>query len=147
LTSGKYPSDLKSAIVKPLLKKPSADPETLKKNYRPVCNLSFSLKIIQNVVAVHLLDHMRDNGLMDQFQSAYWKGHSTETALVRVHNDIVRAVDKGLGVCLLLYGLSAAFHAINHSILLTFLKEHIDLDDQALDFLESYLTGRTQSSL
>ena len=143
LTSGKFPSELKSAIVKPLLKKPSADPEILK-NYRPVSNLSFISKIIEKVVAARLLDHMMDNGLMDQYQSAYRKGHSTETALVRVHNDILRAVDKGLGVCLILLDLSAAFDTVDHTILLTFLKEHIGLDGQALDLLKSYLTGRTQ---
>ena len=81
---------------------------------------------------------------MDQYQSAYRKGHSTETALVRVHNDILRAVDKGLGVCLILLDLSAAFDTVDHTILLTFLKEHIGLDGQALDLLKSYLTGRTQ---
>ena len=74
-----------------------------------------------------------DNGLMDQYQSAYRKGHSTETALVRVHNDILRAVDKGLGVCLILLDLSAAFDTVDHTILLTFLRQHIGLDGQALD--------------
>ena len=143
LTSGKFPSELKSAIVKPLLKKPSADLDILK-NYRPVSNLSFISKIIEKVVAARLLDHMMDYGLMDQYQSAYRKGHSTETALVRVHNDILRAVDKGLGVCLILLDLSAAFDTVDHTILLTFLKEHIGLDGQALDILKSYLTGRTQ---
>ena len=143
LTSGKFPSELKSAIVKPLLKKPSADPEILK-NYRPVSNLSFISKIIENVVAARLLDHMMHNGLMDQYQSAYRKDHSTETALVRVHNDILCAVDKGLGVCLILLDFSAVFDTVDHTILLTFLKKHIGLDGQALHLLKSYLTERTQ---
>ena len=143
LSSGKFPSDLKSAIVQPLLKKPSLDPDVLK-NYRPVSNLSFISKVIEKVVAARLLDHMTENGLMDPYQSAYRKGHSTETALVRVHNDIVSAVDKGMGVCLILLDLYAAFDTVDHTLLLTFLKEHIGLGGQAFDLLKSYLTGRTQ---
>ena len=46
LSAGKFPSSLKSAIVKPLLKKPTLDPETLK-NFRPVSNLTFLSKIVK----------------------------------------------------------------------------------------------------
>ena len=114
LSSGKFPTDLKSAIVKPLLKKPGLDQEILK-NFRPVSNLSFVSKVIEKVIAAHLLDHMQENGLMDPYQSAYRKGHSTETALMQVHNDIVSAVDKkGSGVCLILLDLSAAFDTVDH---------------------------------
>ena len=143
LSTGKFPSNLKCAIVQPLLKKPSLDSEILK-NYRPVSNLSFVSKVIEKVIAARLIDHMTANSLMDPYQSAYRKGHSTETALVRVHNDIVSAVDKGFGVCLILLDLSAAFDTVDHNILLTFLKDHIGLRGQALDLLKSYLTGRTQ---
>ncbi len=143
LSSGTFPSELKSAIVKPLLKKPSLDSNNLK-NYRPVSNLSFLSKVIEKVVASRLLDHMTMNNLMDPMQSAYRKGHSTETALLRVHNDIVSAVDKGMGVCLILLDLSAAFDTVDHTILITFLKEHIGLDGTALALFESYLSGRTQ---
>ena len=82
--------------------------------------------------------------LMDPMQSAYRKGHSTETALLRVHDDIVSAVDRGHGVCLILLDLSAAFDTVDHTILLAFLSEHIGLGGQALDIFESYLSGRTQ---
>ena len=116
LKSGIFPSDLKSAIVQPLLKKPSLDREILK-NFRPVSNLSFLSKIIEKVIAARLLDHMTENNLMDPLQSAYRKGHSTETALLRVHNDIVSAVDKGNGVGLILLDLSAAFDTVDHTIL------------------------------
>jgi hypothetical protein len=143
LSSGKFPSDHKSAIVQPLLKKPTLDPEILK-NYRPVSNLSFISKVIEKVIAARLLDHMTKNNMMDPYQSAYRKGHSTETALVRVHNDIVTAVDKGFGVCLILLDLSAAFDTVDHAVLLSFLKNHIGLGGHALDLLESYLSGRTQ---
>ena len=75
LSSGVFPSELKSAVIKPLLKKPNLDPEVLK-NYRPVSNLSFISKVIEKVVASRLLDHMVDNDLLEPFQSVYRGGHS-----------------------------------------------------------------------
>ena len=143
LATGVFPAQLKSAIVLPLLKKVGSDPDVLK-NYRPVSNLAFISKIIEKVVAARLIEHLSSNGLMDQYQSAYRKGHSTETALVRVHNDIVSAVDKGRGVCLILLDLSAAFDTVDHTILCTFLENHIGLGGHALDFFKSYLADRTQ---
>lgn len=143
LSSGKFPTDLKSAIVCPLLKKPSLDSEVLK-NYRPVSNLSFISKIIEKVVASRLLEHMKKNCLLDPLQSAYREGHSTETALLKVHNDIVTAIDKGSGVFLVLLDLSAAFDTVDHTILLSFMKDFIGLDGLALQLMESYLSERTQ---
>ncbi|WP_419623957.1 hypothetical protein, partial [Thiolapillus sp.] len=49
LHSSLFPSAFKSAIVKPLLKKTTLNPEILK-NYRPVSNLSFLSKILEKVV-------------------------------------------------------------------------------------------------
>ena len=46
LVSGVFPSFYKSAIVKPLLKKSTLDPNDMK-NYRPVSNLSFMSKILE----------------------------------------------------------------------------------------------------
>ena len=114
------------------------------KSFRPVSNLSFLSKIIEKVVASRLLDYMIANNLMDPMQSAYRKGHSTETTLLRVHNDIVSAVDKGHGVCLILLDLSAAFDTVDHSILLTFLREYVGLGGSVINLFESYVTGRTQ---
>lgn len=108
-------------------------------------NLAFLSKVIEKVVASRLLDHMEANNLLDPMQSAYRKGHSTETALLRVHDDIVSAVDKGHGVCLVLLDLSAAFDTVDHTILLTFLEEHMGLTGPALGLFRSYLSGRSQS--
>jgi hypothetical protein len=62
LSSGTFPTDLKRALVKPLLKKPSLDPNVLK-NYRPISNLPFLSKVIEKVVAQRLFAHMTENNL------------------------------------------------------------------------------------
>ena len=137
------PDSIKSAIVTPLIKKPTLDKEDLK-NYRPVSNLPFVSKVIERVVDNQLRSHMSENDLFECMQSAYRANHSTETALVRVLNDILLAVDKKQMVGLVLLDLSAAFDTINHSVLLQRLRDRIGLDGTALKWFKSYLTNRSQ---
>ena len=87
---------------------------------------------------------MVENELLESFQSAYRAGHSTETALLRVHHDIVNAVDQKKGVFLVLLDLSAVFDTVDHDILVDFLRDHIGLDGSVLDLFRSYLSGKTQ---
>ena len=78
-------------------------------------------------------------------QSAYRPGHSTETALLHVHYNILRAVDEHKAVALVLLDLSAAFDTIDHNIMLSRLSKRLGVGDVALKWFESYLKGRKQS--
>jgi hypothetical protein len=80
------------AIVTPLLKKPSLDPDELK-NYRPVLNLTFVSEVVERLVSEQLVEYLQMNDLMPQLQSAYRRHHSTETALLRIISDWLAAVD------------------------------------------------------
>ena len=144
LRSGFVPFDLKEAVIKPLLKKPGLDIANLS-NYRPVSNLPFLSKIIERVVVARLKEHMSEHNLCEGMQSAYKAGHSTETALVRVKNDILTCMDKNQCVLLVLLDLSAAFDTVNHSKLLRVLQHRIGLGGTALMWFESYLRERTQA--
>ena len=116
LTTGIVPRDLKIAVVKPLLKKPSLD-KNLLKSYRPISNLPFLSKILEKVVLHKSISHLQENNLSNQFQSAYRAGHSTEAVLLRIVNDIPSALDNDNISVLLLLDLSAAFDTIDHQIL------------------------------
>ena len=85
-------------------------------------NLPFISKILEKVVAKQLLDHMKKHELHEVMQSAYKQHHSTETALIRVQNDILQNLDNKCGVILVLLDLSAAFDTIDHNVLLHFLQ-------------------------
>ena len=82
LTEGYFPSSLKNALVRPLLKKSSLDSNSLG-NYRPVSNLPFLGIVTEKVVAQQLVN-LSDHGLDNKFQSAYKVGHSCETALLKL---------------------------------------------------------------
>ena len=77
-------------------------------------------------------------------QSAYRQNHSTETALLKVHSDILSAVDNGCVVVLVLLDLTAAFDTIDHGILLSRLMHRFGVTGAALDWLRSYLADRKQ---
>ena len=115
------------------------------KNYRPVSNLPFVSKIVEKVVASRLNTHMAQNSILEPSQSAYRKHHSTETALLRVQNDILQAIDRKKCVMLLLLDLSAAFDTIDHEILLQRLRVSGGVCGTALAWFRSYLSCRTQS--
>ena len=109
---------LKGAIVKPLLKKPSLDKENFK-NYRPVSNLAYLGKLIESVAIKQIDKHLSALGLHEPLQSAYTQNHSTETAMIRVVNDILCALDHGQCAYLVPLDLSAAFDTIDHQVFLS----------------------------
>ena len=66
------------------------------KNFRPVSNLSFISKLTGRVVLNRLIDHVSRNNLQEKSKSAYKPNHSTETALMRIHSDILMTLDNNL---------------------------------------------------
>ena len=85
---------LKSAVILPLLKGLDSvlDAEIFK-NYRPVSTLQFLVKLIERIVGSRLDEHMDNNNLHCRNQYGYKKGHSTETLLVKIVNDLLLSCD------------------------------------------------------
>ena len=143
LQSGTFPSDFKIAHVCPLLKKSSL-PRNVLKNYRPVSNLNFISKIIEKAVAVQLNGYLKSNNLLNDKQSAYRQEHSTETALLKLHNDILLGLHTKKLTALTLLDLSAAFDTIDHSLLINSLSSYFGIKGSCLAWISSYLETRTQ---
>ena len=138
------PSLLKRALVKPLIKKPSLDKENLK-NYRPVSNLPYIGKLIEKAAIKQINEHLAENNLHEPLQSAYTANHSTETALLKVTNDIFMALDKRHCVFLVLLDLSAAFDTIDHDMFLQRLATEYAITGEVVTWMRSYLVNREQN--
>ena len=77
-------------------------------------------------------------------QSAYKKQHSTETAILKILNDVGQNADTKRATLLIGLDLSAAFDTIVLSILFKRLQLSYCLHGQALNWVISYLEGRNQ---
>ncbi len=131
------------AVIKPLIKKPQLDPKDLV-NFRPISNLHFLSKILENVVSSQLYSFLEKNDVCEDFQSGFTPSHSTETALIRVTNDLLVSSDRGCISLLVLLDLSAAFNTIDHKILLNRLEHFVGISGSALAWFKSYLSDRHQ---
>ena len=135
-----FPVSEKHAILKPVLKG-SLDSQSLS-SYRPISNLSFVSKVIENVILDQLMHFLERTQVFPDNQSAYRKLYSTETALCSVVSDLLIMLDEGKCGILILLDLSAAFDTVVHSLLLKDLKD-IGVECDALDYIESFLINRT----
>ncbi len=130
LSEGIVSPALKMAAVTPVLKKPGSDIAEMS-NYRPIS------KVLERVVVSQLQTHLYTNSLLEPFQSGFRSGHSTETALVMVLNDLLIIADSGACGILVLLDLSAAFDTICHGILLDRLHGWIGLSGTVLSWFKS----------
>ena len=142
LRTGYFANAWKTTVVHPLLKKPGLD--LLFKNFRPIRNLHFVSKLTERAVANQIQSLMFKNNLFPQLQSAYRSHHSTETALLKVKNDLLIIMDKGHVSLLVLLDLSAPFDTVDHKILLKTLQMKLGVCGSALSWFKSYLEGRSQ---
>ena len=93
-----------------------------------------------------ILQHINCNKLLSDFQSAYRPHHSTETALSKVTNDLLSAMDDGKISLLVLLDLFAAFDTIDHEILLHWLHNVFGFGDNVLSWFQSYLENHGKHS-
>ena len=100
--------------------------------------------VLERLVARQLLDYLSAADLLPNVQSAYRAHHSTETAVLKVLGDILRAVDTGDLAALALLVLSAAFDTVDHVTLLQQLRISYGLGSRVHVWFQSYLSGRFQ---
>ena len=132
---------MRHLMARPLLRKPNSDIDELK-NYRPVSNMNFISKIIEKIVMARMECHLIRNNLHEPTQSAYKKKHSTETALLKISNDIIQSLDVKHCTILASLDLSAAFDTVDHKVFLHKLYNEFGIEDEALNWFRSYLDNR-----
>ena len=85
LEKGYFPRKWKVARVTPLYKDGAQDSRD---NYRPISVLSVLSKLLEKHVSRSFMDYMMQNGLIYNLQSAFREGYSTETALIKLTDQI-----------------------------------------------------------
>ena len=144
LCNANFPSKLKHANVRPTIKDKSGDTDALN-NYRPISNTAFLAKVLEKAALNQINAHIKANDLHAKNQSGYRKGHSCETALLKIVNDIVGMTKNQGNAILILLDLSAAFDTIDHKILTEKLIKEFGITGNVLDWISSYLESRTFS--
>ena len=81
-------------------------------------NLPYLSKVLERIVLRRLLDYHNITNQHEPHQSAYRPLHSSETALLRVSNDILMALGQNKAAMLVLLDLPPAFDTIDHGMLL-----------------------------
>ena len=126
----------------PILKKRCLDHYALN-NHRPVSNLCSIAKIQEKLVLSKVSSYLNSRYLCSTCQSAYRPGHSTETALLKVANDLFLSLNKGNIYVLALLDFSSALDTIDHPILVHRLHTDFGSTDAVLQWISSYLTDGT----
>ena len=108
------------------------DPSVFK-NYRPVSNLPFLSTILEKILLARLSRHLVSNGTLEPLQSGYRSNHATETALLKLVNDLLCSADDGKVSVLAVLALSSAFDTIEHGVLLKRLHDTYSIEGTALN--------------
>ena len=114
---GTFPSAWKTAKVTPIYKGQGSKDD--KNNYRPISVLPLLSKIFEKHVHQALYSYMRNNNLLYTLQSGFRRSYSTETALIRLTDQLLADMDKDQVSGLVFVDYKKAFDLIDHDILLS----------------------------
>ena len=140
LTSGIFPESEKLSIIYPKIKDIKGNKNEYA-NYRPISNISYIGKVIENCIYEQLKEHFEENQILPTNQSAYRSNFSTETAITRLYSDLITTKESGKSTMLVSIDLSAAFDTVDHDILLNDLST-CNVQNLAHATITSYLKGR-----
>ena len=135
-----FPTAFKTAKITPL---PKSKDLTNLNNFRPISLLSVVSKPLEKHIHKHLMDFIETHNLFYPFQSGFRRFHSCHTALTRLCDTWLSAINKGQIVGAVFLDFKKAFDLVNHEILLQKLDVYIK-NPSVVNFFRSYLTDRRQ---
>ena len=141
IITGKFPTKWKEASVTPIYKGKGCKSKA--SNYRPISVLSVLSKVFERHIASSLRAHLKENALLYGLQSGFRKSFSTETALIRLLDQLLFNLDENCVSGLVLVDYKKAFDLIDHNILIKKLFSY-GVHGQSLELFKSYLSDRSQ---
>nr|CAI5821884.1 unnamed protein product [Callosobruchus analis] len=140
ILSGYYPNAWKTAIVKPIPKKSEIEEF---KDLRPISLLPTFSKILEHILNKQIKSYVYRNCILPDHQSGFRSSHSCTTALLKVTDDILEAVDTGESSVLVMLDYSKAFDCLNPNILISML-HYYGFAQESLKIIQSYFCDRYQ---
>ena len=140
LDSGTLPDDWLTANIAPVFKKGNRHEAV---NYRPVSLTCVCCKLLEHIVCRHILCHLEEFSILSALQHGFRKGLSCVTQLLLTLHDITSIHDRKLQVDMAILDFSKAFDTVPHQRLLSKL-DHYGIRDNTLNWINSFLTQRTQ---
>jgi hypothetical protein len=140
LTSSTFSLVWKISSVVPI---PKVHSSIEKSDYRPISILPVLAKVFENVMYELMVNYVSRNGLISSFQSSFRPGHSTETAIARVSDDIRLNMESNQPVILVLLDFSKAFDRVCHGLFILKLRQRY-FHATAAALVSSYLFPRYQ---
>ena len=135
-----FPKAWKIAEVIPVPKEGNSEELA---NNRPISLLRILSKVCERLAHKQFVEFLTTNDKLSLYQSGNRKMHSTETALINVSDNLLKAIDEKSASLLVLLDMSKAFDSLNHNLLLEKLRK-LGLKDSAVSWFSSYLSSRYQ---
>ncbi|CAB0036349.1 unnamed protein product [Trichogramma brassicae] len=141
ISNGRYPTLWRTSTITPVSKvaRPQSPAQT-----RPIANLPHLARACDRLITLQNSAYLEENSLLSPLQSGFRSGYSTQTALLKVTEDIRQAIDKSLVTALVLFDFKCAFDTLNHEVLLRRLHE-LGFGGLSLRLMHSFLSGRRQA--
>lgn len=141
LVTGEFPTKWKLSHVVPIPKVPHPVDCV---DYRPISLLSNLSKALERCVYDQIVDYINANNYTDKYQLAYKDGLNTQTAVIKLCDDIRLAIDEQKVTIAVFFDLNKAFDTVSHQRLLRKLLS-MNFSDEAAGWIRSYLSQRSQS--
>jgi len=141
ITNNVFPSVFKIAKVIPI---PKTKDTCKLDNYRPISILSILSKPLERHIHTHLLRYVEEKNLFHPYQSGFRPKHSCHTALTRLCDTWLNAINNHEMVGTVFLDLRKAFDLVDHTILLDKLLHYFQ-KGSSVSFFASYLSDRRQA--
>ena len=138
LKIGIFPQSWKTSLLVALKKVPIPKSPS---DFRPIALLCFLSKVLEKLAHDQISLFLRKNKILDPMQTGFRQFSSTETALLKLTDDIKMGISKRLVTVLLQFDFSKAFDTVSPSKLLKKLKE-LGFSKSSLLWIKSYLENR-----
>lgn len=140
LKTHSLPQDWYSAVVIPVFK---GGIRTKVNNYRPISLTSISCKLLEHIIAKHIICYLENNSLLYPHQHGFRTGLSTITQLIQTIHNFAKATDTREQVDVIAIDFAKAFDKVPHNKLIYKL-ETVGLNTTVINWIKAYLTDRNQ---